>query len=108
VDDRHRYVFVSLVTQRANLTRSGGFHGGNPQHADFRELCTRWFQYGKLQAKSSSANRLNMVQAVFVLFSASTAIANPSSLNMARLEAQHVSPAHLMKYGATAKSATRS
>ncbi|OAL27020.1 hypothetical protein AYO22_03964 [Fonsecaea multimorphosa] len=23
----------------------GGFHGGNPKHPEFRELCTRWFQY---------------------------------------------------------------
>ncbi|KIW96137.1 uncharacterized protein Z519_03204 [Cladophialophora bantiana CBS 173.52] len=23
-----------------------GFHGGNPKHPEFRELCTRWFQYG--------------------------------------------------------------
>ncbi|OCT53380.1 hypothetical protein CLCR_10322 [Cladophialophora carrionii] len=28
-------------------TDIGGFHGGNPQHADFRELCTRWFQYAE-------------------------------------------------------------
>ncbi|EHY57822.1 Alpha-xylosidase [Exophiala dermatitidis] len=27
-------------------TDIGGFHGGNPDHEDFRELCTRWFQYG--------------------------------------------------------------
>ncbi|EXJ72742.1 alpha-D-xyloside xylohydrolase [Cladophialophora psammophila CBS 110553] len=23
-----------------------GFHGGNPKHPEFRELCARWFQYG--------------------------------------------------------------
>ncbi|KIW24698.1 uncharacterized protein PV07_10399 [Cladophialophora immunda] len=27
-------------------TDIGGFHGGNPKHPEFRELCTRWFQYG--------------------------------------------------------------
>ena len=30
------------------LTFEGGFHGGNPKHPEFRELCTRWFQYGGL------------------------------------------------------------
>ena len=27
-------------------TDIGGFHGGNPESKDFRELIVRWFQYG--------------------------------------------------------------
>jgi alpha-D-xyloside xylohydrolase len=27
-------------------TDIGGFHGGNPDHEDFRELLVRWFQWG--------------------------------------------------------------
>ncbi|KAJ5115436.1 hypothetical protein NUU61_001195 [Penicillium alfredii] len=47
-------------------TDIGGFHGGNPDHPAFRELFTRWFQWGpRAQAGEPAHGQWYLVVPVF-------------------------------------------